>query len=87
MKYELIKTDISTERVIFQEIIGENNETQKIPTDEYEVDITIGLKHIDNFIPPFSKTITVKSNNSQTGFEVDEQRQLAIETFINEINQ
>lgn len=87
MKYELIKTDISTERVIFQEIIGENNETQKIPTDEYEVDITIGLKHIDNFIPPFSKTITVKSNNSQTGFEVDIQRQQEVENYLNLINQ
>lgn len=87
MKYEITQIDISSERVIFKEIIGENNEIQKIPTNEYEVDITIGLKHIDNFIPEFSKTISIKSNNSQTGFEIDTQRQQEIQNYLNLINQ
>jgi hypothetical protein len=86
MKYEITQINISSERVIFEEIIGENNEIQKIPTNEYEVDITIGLKHIDNFIPEFSKTISVKSNNSQTGFEVDEQRQQIVTDYMTQIN-
>ena len=91
MKYELIKIDISSETSIMKNIIEVINEVETIigqePTDEYEVDITIGLKHLDNFIPPFSKTIIVKSNNNQTGFEIDEQREQAIQDYLNLINQ
>ena len=96
MKYELIKTDISAERTIMQDIteitLNENQEEVITiigtePTDSYEVTITLGIHSIDNIAPDFSKDIIIVHHNSQTGFEVDEQRQLAIETFINEINQ
>lgn len=88
MKYTISQTDISSERVIMQNITDEQgNIIGQEPTNEYEVDITIGLKHLDNFIPPFSKTIIVKSNNTQTGFEIDEQREQAIQNFLNQINQ
>jgi hypothetical protein len=91
MKYELIKTDISSERTIMQNIIEIIDEVETIigqePTDSYEVTITLGIHSIDNIAPNFSKDIIIVHHNSQTGFEVDEQRQLAIETFINEINQ
>lgn len=88
MKYTISQTDISSERVIMQNITDEQgNIIGQEPTNEYEVDITIGLKHLDNFIPPFSKTIIVKSNNTQTGFEVDEQREQAIQDYLNLINQ
>jgi hypothetical protein len=72
MKYELTKTDYSGETVI--------NET------EYSVNITLGLHPLDNFTPDFSKTITIVSNNSQTGFEVDTQRETAITSYLNTIN-
>lgn len=85
MKYTILQTDISPERIVMQNILdNEGNIINQEPTDEYEVDITLGLKYENEFIPTFSKTITVRSNNSQTGFEVDEQRQLAIETFLNQ---
>ena len=88
MKYTISQTDISSERVIMQNITDEQgNIIGQEPTNEYEVDITIGLKHLDNFIPPFSKTIIVKSNNNQTGFEVDIQREQAIQDYLNLINQ
>jgi hypothetical protein len=88
MKYTISQTDISSERVIMQNITDEQgNIIGQEPTNEYEVDITIGLKHLDNFIPPFSKTIIVKSNNAQTGFEVDTQRQQEIQDYLNLINQ
>jgi len=88
MKYTISQTDISSERVIMQNITDEQgNIIGQEPTNEYEVDITIGLKHLDNFIPPFSKTIIVKSNNTQTGFEIDEQREQAIQDYLNLINQ
>jgi len=87
MKYTISQTDISSERVIMQNITDEQgNIIGQEPTNEYEVDITIGLKHLDNFIPPFSKTIIVKSNNTQTGFEVDTQREQEITNFLNYVN-
>ena len=85
MKYTISQTDISPERIVMQNILdNEGNIINHEPTDEYEVDITLGIKYENDFIPPFSKTITVRSNNSQTGFEVDIQRQSAIETFLNQ---
>lgn len=61
----------------------ENN----LPTDNYEVTITIGLKPTNEFIPPFSKDIIVISNNNMTGFQVDIQREIEIQSFLNQINQ
>lgn len=88
MKYELIKTDISPERTIMQDILdGNENIIGQEPTDEYEVVITIGIHPTDGVAPDFSKDIIVTSNNSQTGFEVDIQRQQEIENYLNLINQ
>lgn len=73
MKYELINTGYSVERIISD--------------TEYEITITLGFKPlVDLFLPNFSIDIIVISNNNQTGFEVDNQRQLAITNKINEIN-
>ena len=44
MKFEMTSYEISKERVVF-----ENN----LPTDNYEVTITIGLQPTDRFMPPF----------------------------------
>jgi len=57
-----------------------------IDEDTYSINITIGLRATDGFIPNFSKTITVVSSNSQTGYEVDAQREKAITDFIEQIN-
>lgn len=99
MKYELIKTDISAERVVMQDIVetyevenedGEIVEQTRVigqeETDDYEVTITLGLHTADDLIPDFSKDIIVRSNNAQTGFQVDEQRNLAVLEYIQEIN-
>jgi len=72
MKYELINT-------------GYNPEVN-INEDTYSIDITLGLRSTNNFIPDFSKIITVVSSNSQTGYEVDIQRENAINDYIAEIN-
>jgi len=91
MKYELIKIDISSETSIMKNIIEVINEVETIigqePTDEYEVIITLGIHPTDEIAPDFSKSIIVKSNNNQTGFEVDEQREQAIQDYLNLINQ
>jgi hypothetical protein len=61
-------------------------ETEVDEQGNYSCTITIGIKPISELIPPFSKDIIVKSNNSQTGYEVDMQRKAEIEAYISNIN-
>lgn len=86
MKYELIKSDISAERVVMQDVIVDDVVIGTEPTDEYEVTITIGIHPTDGIGADFSKDIIVTSNNSMTGFQVDEQRQLAVDNYLQAIN-
>jgi hypothetical protein len=57
-----------------------------IDEDIYSINITIGLHPTDNIAPNFSVDIIVTSDNSQTGYEVDEQRSKAIEDYLELIN-
>ena len=57
-----------------------------IDADIYSINITIGLHPTDNIAPNFSVDIIVTSDNSQTGYEVDEQRSKAIEDYLELIN-
>lgn len=90
MKYELIKTDISAERTTMQDIVEVIDKVETVtgqePTDDYEVTITMGIHPTDGIGADFSKDIIVTSNNNMTGFEVDEQRELAIENYMIAIN-
>lgn len=72
MKYELENFKVSTETPIDE--------------DTYSVDITLSVKPDSNLVPSFLKVISVISNNSQTGYEVDEQRTYEINSYISEIN-
>jgi hypothetical protein len=91
MKYELIKTDISAERTVMQDIVEIIEDVETVtgtePTDNYEVTITMGIHPIDGIGADFSKDITVTSSNAQTGFEVDEQREQAVTDFMASINE
>jgi uncharacterized membrane-anchored protein len=91
MKYELIKTDISAERTVMQDIVEIIEDVETVtgtePTDNYEVTITMGIHPIDGIGADFSKDITVTSSNAQTGFQVDEQREQAVSDFIASINE
>tara|TARA_R110000868_G_scaffold236129_3_gene490128 strand:+ start:341 stop:607 length:267 start_codon:yes stop_codon:yes gene_type:complete len=74
MTFELIKYDIGVES----------------PANEdgnYSVNITIGIHCTDNVVPDFSKDIISTSNNSQTGTEVDLQREQEVNNYIIAINQ
>ena len=86
MKYELIKTDISTERTVMQDVVVDDVVTGQEETDNYEVTITLGIHPTDGVAPDFSKDIIVTSNNSMTGFQVDEQRELAVDNYLQAIN-
>ncbi len=90
MKYEIIKTDISSERTVMQNIVEIIDEVETVtgqePTDDYEVTITMGIHPIDGIGADFSKDIVVTSNNSQTGFQVDIERAMAIEEYMQSIN-
>lgn len=72
MAYELINTEAQFET----------------PIDEktYKVDILLTFKSDNELIPNFTKVLTVISDNKQTGYEVDEQRQLEINNYLSEIN-
>jgi hypothetical protein len=89
MKYELIKTDISAERTIMQNIVEIIDEVETVTgqeeTDEYDVTITMGIHPIDGIGADFSKDITVTSSNAQTGFEVDIQREQAVSDYMQSI--
>ena len=86
MKYELIKKDISSERVVMQDIIEDDIVVGQEPIDEYEVTITLSIRPTDGIAPEFSKDIIVRSDNHMTGFEVDEQRELAVDNYMQSIN-
>ena len=91
MKYELIKTDISAERTVMQDIVEIIDEVETVtgqePTDSYEVTITMRIHPTDEIGADFSKDITVTSSNAQTGFEVDDQREQAVTEFMASINE
>jgi phospholipase C len=72
MKYKLLKADYG-------------NETETV-NDEYSINITLGLMGMDGLTSGigFSKDIVVTSHNSQTGFQVDAQREKAIVDFCAE---
>lgn len=86
MKYELIKKDISAERVVMQDVIVDDVVIGTEPTDEYEVTITIGIRPTDGIALDFSKDIIVRSSNSMTGFQVDYQREQAVADYMQSIN-
>lgn len=91
MKYELIKTDISAERTIMQDIVEIIDDVETVTgqeeTDNYEVTITMGIHPTDGIGADFSKDIVVISSNAQTGFEVDDQREQAVTEFMASINE
>lgn len=72
MKYEKINLGYGVEKIIDE--------------DKYSINITIGLHPTDNIAPNFSVDIIVESNNSQTGYEVDAQRNDAVNEYLNLIN-
>ena len=57
-----------------------------IDADEYSIDITLPLVTNDALAFQFSKTISVVSQNTQTGYEVDTARALAVANYLTEIN-
>jgi hypothetical protein len=58
----------------------------KIDADTYSATITIFIKTIDGIAPSFNKQIEVISTNAMTGFEVDTQRNKAVNDYMESIN-
>jgi hypothetical protein len=73
MKYELIGTPAIHGDVTIDE-------------ETYSNKITLAFHPVDNIAPDFSRDIEVVSSNSQTGYEVDIQRQEAIDAYVIQIN-
>ena len=58
----------------------------QIKTDTYGVNISICLHPTDNVAPDFTKVIESVSSNTQTGTEVDAQRQKEVTDYIATLN-
>ena len=63
------------------------SEETVIDKENYSVEMTVTVECIGFPIPEFEYTITVVSNNSQTGAEVDVQRELVADKYIDSINE
>lgn len=72
MKYQLINT-------VFTE--------QKIDEDSYLTTIVMGFSCTDGIGANFSKDIEITQLNTLTGYEVDSERQVAVDNYLIEINQ
>lgn len=81
MKYELTTQPHS---ILPDAFIVSNENT--LNENEYSAIITIFIKSVDGVSPTFNKQIEVISTNAMTGFEVDAQRNKAVNDYIVEIN-
>ena len=88
MKYELIRKSISQEHQLMIDVLDENQNVigQEPDTEHYKVIITLVIKPTDEIAPEFSKDIEIVSSNALTGFQVDDQREQAIDDFMLSIN-
>jgi len=75
-----------------QGVVIEEARTVKTPTDEYFVGIVLTIQdtgskttdYPEGFV--FNETVIVKSHNKQTGFDVDDQREVEVENFMKTLN-
>lgn len=81
MKYELTTQPHS---ILTDAFIVSNENT--LNDNEYSATITMFIHSVDGVSPTFSKDIEVISTNAMTGFEVDAQRNKAVNDYISEIN-
>src|SRR5260221_13649830 len=64
-----------------------DEQIKEIPTDKYFCSITLNIQDIESENPtPFTRSIIVESHNNETGFEVDATRKLAVEKYMNSLN-
>ena len=98
MRYKLLNTTFSADTKVF-DVVNHEAETDKdgnvtkeaetvtTPTDKYACAITMTFKDTESQNEgTFDKIIIVESDNKQTGFEVDEQREKAINLYISDLN-
>jgi hypothetical protein len=72
-----MKYTVTHVQVMAEQVIDENT---------YKVDLHLEVQPDSELIPAFTKVLTVESTNAMTGYEVDEQRTNAINSYISEIN-
>ncbi len=60
---------------------------ETIDEETYKANIHLDVLDESGKIPLFNKVITVESSNSLTGYQVDEQREKAIQDYLTSINE
>lgn len=99
MRYEIINTSIGADTPEYDIQFEERNDKDEVivpyaefPTDRYFVGITLKIRDTESTSTSypkgheFTEAFVVVSNNSQTRTKVNEEREKAIEDFINKLN-
>lgn len=73
MRYEIIEQGITAE--------------QETTENKYKVIISVAIKDNQGLIPNFTKHLEVESDNAQTGFQVDAQRQAVVDSYLTQLNE
>lgn len=86
MRYIIINKSISSDTDVFDIIINSDESQVITPTNKYFVAITLTIQDTKSIANPFTASLTVVSNNLETGFEVNSARNKAINDYLDSIN-
>lgn len=86
MRYIIINQSISADTDVFDTVINADESQVITPTNKYFVAITLTIQDTESMANPFTKSLTVTSNNLETGFEVNAARNKAINDYLDSIN-
>jgi len=86
MRYTIINKSISADTDVFDTVINEDGSQEIIPTSKYFVAITLTIEDTESMANPFNQSLTITSDNAETGFEVNAARNTAINNYLDSIN-
>ncbi len=99
MKYKLINKSISSDTNVFDVInhpeetnpetgeVTKEGWTETKSTTRYVIGITLNIQDTESLnTNVFEQSLIVESDNSETGFEVDAQREKAVNDFMDNLN-
>lgn len=86
MRYIIINQSISADTDVFDTVINADESQVITPTNKYFVAITLTIQDTKSMANPFTASLTVTSDNLETGFEVNAARNKAINDYLDSIN-
>lgn len=86
MRYIIINQSISADTDVFDTVINADESQVITPTNKYFVAITLTIQDTESMANLFTASLTVTSDNLETGFEVNAARNQAINDYLDLIN-